>query len=350
MPVYNAQDYIARTLESLTQQSFKQIEIVCVDDCGSDNSASILREFAAKDARVRVVKNPQNLGLFETRRQGAAAAKGEYLLFCDADDYFDKDVCQKCFEILSHAGAFDANGKGKVDFIKFSILVEQPNGEFEPFSQTLQSGVLSVGEFEACYFEGEGFWSLCDKCLNKQTYLEAIELLSVKQRVTMSEDMLAFAAVLSVSQRCALLSGVNYYYCFNPNSVTRAPFDKQRLESKVSDLRFVLWRVEQLACAHYATHKNKQHKLFLQALVLHLQHHIAFFQAKLMPVSTAYQQLYETYHARLARGFNRHLARWILSWQKLALKGKLKEELELEKKAQERLQAFIEKNKAAFEQ
>ncbi len=112
VPVYNAQDYIARALESLTQQSFKQIEIICVDDCGSDNSASVLSEFAAKDTRVKIVKNPHNLGLFETRRQGAAAAKGDYLLFCDADDYFDKEICQRCFEILSHAGAFDANGGG----------------------------------------------------------------------------------------------------------------------------------------------------------------------------------------------------------------------------------------------
>ena len=76
VPVYNAQDYIARALESLTQQSFKQIEIICVDDCGSDNSASVLSEFATKDAQMKIVKNPHNLGLFETRRQGAAAAKG----------------------------------------------------------------------------------------------------------------------------------------------------------------------------------------------------------------------------------------------------------------------------------
>ncbi len=296
---------------------------------------------------MKIVKNPHNLGLFETRRQGAAAANGEYLLFCDADDYFDKEICQRCFEILSHAGAFDANGGGKVDFVKFSILLQKPDGEFEPFSQVEQSSVLSVSEFEARYFGQEVFWSLCDKCVNKQTYLQANKLLSVTQKVTQSEDMLAFAAILSVSEKCALLGGANYYYCLNPNSVTRV-FDKQILERRESDLRFVLGRVEQLTHTHYATHKNERHKLFLQALALNLQQHIARLQAKLSPANLAYQKLLATYHARLARGFNRHLARWILSWQKLPIKGKLKQENRAVKESEARLKAFVEENKAAF--
>ncbi len=79
---------------------------------------------------MKIVKNPHNLGLFETRRQGAAAAKGDYLLFCDADDYFDKEICQRCFEILSHAGAFDANGGGGGGggLGSFSILMKNPDG------------------------------------------------------------------------------------------------------------------------------------------------------------------------------------------------------------------------------
>lgn len=113
-----------------------------------------------------------------------------------------------------------------------------------------------MSEFEARYFGQEVFWSLCDKCVNKQTYLQANKLLSVTQKVTQSEDMLAFAAILSVSEKCALLGGANYYYCLNPNSVTRV-FDKQILERRESDLRFVLGRVEQLANTHYATHKKR---------------------------------------------------------------------------------------------
>lgn len=87
VPMYNVEKFIARALESAINQSFKDIEIICVDDCGQDKSIEIAKEFAKKDKRIKIVQNERNLGTFATRNNGALSAKGEYLLFLDSDDF-----------------------------------------------------------------------------------------------------------------------------------------------------------------------------------------------------------------------------------------------------------------------
>ena len=101
--MYNVEQFIARAIESVAIQSYENIEIICVDDCGSDRSVEIAKKIALQDSRVQILQNKSNLGTFATRNNGALSAKGEYLLFLDADDYLHPDTCQKCYEILENA-------------------------------------------------------------------------------------------------------------------------------------------------------------------------------------------------------------------------------------------------------
>ncbi|RDU58688.1 hypothetical protein CQA42_01940 [Helicobacter sp. MIT 99-5507] len=94
IPVYNVEKYISRCLESCINQSFSDIEILLIDDCGNDNSISIAKSFAKKDCRIRIIKNEKNLGLFHTRIVGEKEAKGLYLLHLDSDDYIDYFTCK----------------------------------------------------------------------------------------------------------------------------------------------------------------------------------------------------------------------------------------------------------------
>ena len=103
IPMYNVEQFIARAIESVANQSYENIEIICVDDDSHDKSAKIAQKFALQDSRVQILQNKSNLGTFATRNNGALSAKGEYLLFLDADDYLHPDTCQKCYEILENA-------------------------------------------------------------------------------------------------------------------------------------------------------------------------------------------------------------------------------------------------------
>ena len=94
IPVYNVQKYIARCLDSVVNQSFKDIEIIIIDDCGNDDSINIAKEYANKDSRIRILKNSENKGLFHTRIEGERVANGKYIMHVDSDDHIHLDACQ----------------------------------------------------------------------------------------------------------------------------------------------------------------------------------------------------------------------------------------------------------------
>ncbi|EGJ3618626.1 glycosyltransferase family 2 protein, partial [Campylobacter jejuni] len=92
LPTFNVEKYIAKALESCINQSFKDIEIIVVDDCGSDKSIDIAKEYAKKDERIKIIHNEENLGTFAARNNGVKAAGGGYIMFLDPDDYLELEA------------------------------------------------------------------------------------------------------------------------------------------------------------------------------------------------------------------------------------------------------------------
>ena len=99
IPVYNVETYLRECLDSVVNQSMKEIEIICVDDGSADSSGDILDEYARKDTRVKVIHKEENEGLLLARKAAVEAASGEYLLFVDADDLIAPDLCAFAEEI-----------------------------------------------------------------------------------------------------------------------------------------------------------------------------------------------------------------------------------------------------------
>ena len=91
IPVYNVEKYLAECLTSVVNQTFKDIEIICVNDGSTDNSPKILEEFAQKDSRIKII-NQENQGMSCARNAGLAVATGEYITFVDSDDYISTDL------------------------------------------------------------------------------------------------------------------------------------------------------------------------------------------------------------------------------------------------------------------
>ena len=88
VPVYNTEKYLAACLDSLVNQTLKEIEIICVDDGSTDSSLKILREYEAKDSRLKVITQ-ENKYAGVPRNTGIDAAAGKYVYFADSDDYCD---------------------------------------------------------------------------------------------------------------------------------------------------------------------------------------------------------------------------------------------------------------------
>ena len=97
LPVYNAEKYLRPCLDSIRDQTLREIEILCVDDGSSDASPQILAEYAQKDSRMRVICQ-ENAGAGAARNSGLKAASGTYLSFLDADDFFEPRMLALAYE------------------------------------------------------------------------------------------------------------------------------------------------------------------------------------------------------------------------------------------------------------
>ena len=101
VPVYNVENYLAKCLESLINQSLKNIEIICVNDCSSDKSLDVLNKYSALDSKVRIINNNINKGLSYARNIGIQESKANYIMFCDSDDFYEPDMCFKMYNAIN---------------------------------------------------------------------------------------------------------------------------------------------------------------------------------------------------------------------------------------------------------
>lgn len=126
IPMYNAEKYIARCLESVINQSFNNIEIIIVNDGSTDESLEICKKYGEVDERI-IILNKRNSGVSVARNEGMNVATGEYVMFVDADDWIDESMCQDLYKRISECQAdicFCNNIKeygNKSEYIDFGI-------------------------------------------------------------------------------------------------------------------------------------------------------------------------------------------------------------------------------------
>lgn len=106
VPIYNSGKYLMPCLDSMLSQTFADFELICIDDFSEDNSSIILSQYAEKDKRVQVFHNEKHLGAAKTRNRGIGMAKGNYLVFWDADELYVSDLLEK---LITSAQKYDAD-------------------------------------------------------------------------------------------------------------------------------------------------------------------------------------------------------------------------------------------------
>lgn len=97
---YNAEKYLETCLDSLTAQTLKDIQIVCIDDASTDSTLQILLRYAAKDSRIQILQRSENSGQAVARNMGIDVADGDYITMLDADDWLSADALEKAVNIL----------------------------------------------------------------------------------------------------------------------------------------------------------------------------------------------------------------------------------------------------------
>ena len=259
IPVYNVEKYISQCLDSAINQSLKDIEIIIVDDCGSDNSMDIAYEYAKNDNRIKIIKNSQNMGSFLTRCEGIKSATGEYILNLDSDDFLDLRAC----EIASNA-----TKDGYYDVVKFSAY-NYENGNTTIFDKILENDSFeSLEEYANYMYRQKGYprWSLAFILIKRDIYLKAFEILDLKCRITMAEDALMNFVLWNLSNKFCHISDILYYYRNNPDSSTKTT-NKEIIARNSKDRIFVIKKIKELSKKHKFDRKIA--KVFIDNLKIH---------------------------------------------------------------------------------
>lgn len=212
LPAYNVSKTIDRCLASCMNQTYTGFEIIVVDDCGADDSIEKAEQWAEKDPRVKVIKNPRNLGTYHARRIGVETAEGKYVLFLDPDDAIHSEalciihnrIKEKDVDIIFY-GVTEVPKKKKN---KVSLPEDSSNNN-EVFSNVFfKSSTLSYGT------PGKAF---SRRVLNKAY---AAVNANIQDRLVYAEDVLLFYAVALYSQRTVSIDMPLYSYYREFNSIT----------------------------------------------------------------------------------------------------------------------------------
>lgn len=232
IPVYNARNFLARCIESCINQSFQDIEILVIDDCGADNSIGEIQQYVQADNRITIVRNFCNLGLFHARLQGFRIAKGTFCLSLDADDFLELDICKKLAAILYR----DSN----IDLLHFAFRTIPPLFfELKPLHSP-HIGYLHQPEIQVFLNLSNTFQAIWGKAI-KTAILQSIanEVFFIHPPLNSLEDGI-FNLLLSLKiKRYYGTKEVGYFYQKNPYSMSRS-ISHLAFRKKCSDFKKIL--------------------------------------------------------------------------------------------------------------
>ena len=106
IPNYNSGTYIRKCLDSLLEQEYKVNEIIVVDDCSTDDSPKIVKEYMKRNNNIILLENEKNMGVSYSRNRGIENTKSEYIMFCDSDDWYEKQATKKMMEEIENGADF----------------------------------------------------------------------------------------------------------------------------------------------------------------------------------------------------------------------------------------------------
>jgi glycosyltransferase involved in cell wall biosynthesis len=245
MPCFNAMPFLTEALDSIVNQSYTNLEILCINDGSTDATGEILDSYAQNDQRFKVVHNEQNMRLIKTLNKGIEIAKGTYIARMDADDISELNRIEVEMEyLISHP---------KVDLISTGVSVISEEGKL------LGSEIPRQSYSESCFFASFFYVPFHHAPMIIKTSALKENLFLDEPHVLHTEDFEFFSRLLSLNYKCVNIPDKLYKVRLNSNSVSRQFTD-------IQDFNF-------LACSklHYTHFTGRQlqdeiHEVFVNRI------------------------------------------------------------------------------------
>ena len=238
IPVYNVEKYISKTLESALAQTFPSIEFLVLDDCGTDASMDIVRDLQSRHPRgcdIRIVSQPQNMGIGEARNKILDTASGKYLYFMDADDTIEANTIELLYD---NAKRYNADiVYGSYERIEtFGDEVKHVSFRFE------SKQFLQEDEFASWTYDSYG--NLPAMVWNMLIDIDIFRKNALRfPSVSYWEDFAMTTDLPTYINRAVLLPDITYHYYCRVNSASnfqkRSRIEKKEIEDVISAMAIV---------------------------------------------------------------------------------------------------------------
>ncbi|MGL4367334.1 MAG: glycosyltransferase family 2 protein [Brevinemataceae bacterium] len=233
IPIYNKAHYLPRCLQSILKYKNQPLEVLCIDDCSSDNSIALIEEYRKKDSRVRLIQNKENMGTFLTRANGIRQAEGDYIFCVDPDDYINSE----CFDLAKEF-------MGKTDIIVFNTdFVMKDYSVF--FGNTGDESLLGSNIFQAYASTRLENWGMSPKLIKREIALKALDELDIHKHLIINEDLLLYLPCTILSSSFQRIDIIAYYYMnHDEDSATRSAVTFNKLDKDFHDLEITLTNLQ----------------------------------------------------------------------------------------------------------
>ncbi len=233
IPVYGTESYLRTCIDSVLNQSYKNIEAIIVNDCTPDNSQVIIDEYVAKDSRVVCVKNTENKGLFHARLAGADVATGDYIAFLDSDDYLSLDLYRTVVNKFS-SDDFD------IVMFKFARFNEKSRYYIQNLIDfNLQD--MTGDEYRRKFFEQEGLFynyhTIWNKVYSKKLWDKCRPFYNeIVGHLIMTEDV-AYSTVLTANcQKFGFVNEYGLFYLVREDASTSSNDNYPKIKKNATDV------------------------------------------------------------------------------------------------------------------
>jgi glycosyltransferase involved in cell wall biosynthesis len=204
IPCFNSERFIEKTIDSVLHQSYKNVEVVCVNDGSSDNTLGLLKEIGKKNTQLKVI-DKKNQGVEFAIKDALSACRGEFIFFLGHDDWISEDAFAKAMNAF--------NNNEQLDAVRMDLFFIFPD---ETIKEKMQDRRILSGE--EAVLETIGDWNIHTFCLWKANI--ALKMLDVSTDGAMDFDEFASRYLYSFCKKVGYCDGI-YYYLQHPHSVSK---------------------------------------------------------------------------------------------------------------------------------
>lgn len=263
IPIYNVEKFLPRCIDSVRNQTLKDIEIILVDDESPDNCPQMCDEYKKKDERIKVI-HKKNGGLGYARNSGMNVATGKYIAFVDSDDYIDLDMYEIMYNAAEENDAdfvWVDNYKESLDGQILNPHTKQPmhDGYYE--RQELREAIL-YPQFGMLPQDGGDKYVSCSACRNlyKTEIIRKYDLKFESERKYSSEDIVFNLDYMIYAERAYVINKKFYHYITNNNSLTQS-YKANRFEKEIILYKELERRLREKGIWDYCSLRLKRHFL-----------------------------------------------------------------------------------------